>query len=115
MTVDGDAMRGDPPIACTLQAGSLRGRLDEWRSLLDHAVARRDIDESGVRVEFGDDVPTGDLMRLVAAEQDCCQFLRFAITVDTRGIALEVRAPSDARPIVESLFGAPSTAHVVNG
>ena len=35
-------------------------------------------------------------MRLVAAEQDCCQFLRFAITVDTRGVGLEVRGPADA-------------------
>jgi hypothetical protein len=76
--------------------------------VLRHAVARRGIDEGGVRVEFGDDVPTGELMHLVAAEHDCCQFFRFAITVDTRGIALEVRAPSDARPIVESLFGAPT-------
>ena len=49
-----------------------------------------------------------ELMRLVAAEQDCCQFFRFAITVDTRGVALEVRAPEDALPIVESMFGVPS-------
>jgi len=55
---------------------------------------------------------TAELQRtataLVAAEQDCCQFLRFAITVDVRGVALEVTAPDDARPIVESLFGAAS-------
>ena len=94
----------DPPIACSLGSDSLRGRLDEWQNLLGHAVARRVID-GGVRVEFDGAVPAGELMRLVAAEQDCCQFLRFAITVDTRGIALEVSAPSDARPIVESLFG----------
>ena len=94
----------DPPIACSLGSDSLRGRLDEWQNLLRHAVARRDLDE-GVRVEFDGAVPAGELMRLVAAEQDCCRFFRFAITVDTRGIALEVSAPSDARPIVESLFG----------
>ncbi len=53
-------------------------------------------------------MPTDELIRLVAGEQDCCQFFRFAITVDTRGVALEVRAPDDARSIVESLFGSPS-------
>lgn len=94
-----------PPIACTLEADSLGGRLDDWRSLLTSAVARHQI-VYGVRVEFDSAVPTDELMRLVAAEQQCCQFFRFAITVDTRGIALEVTAPADARPIVESLFGA---------
>jgi hypothetical protein len=94
----------EPPIACTLGAESLRGRLEDWQSLLTHAVDRREI-EGGVRVEFDAGVPADQLMRLVAAEQDCCQFFRFAITVDTRGIALEVTAPPDARPIVDSLFG----------
>jgi hypothetical protein len=91
-------------IACTLGAESLRGRLEDWQSLLTHAVDRREID-GGVRVEFEAGVPTDELIRLVAAEQACCQFFRFAITVDTRGIALEITAPPDARPVVESLFG----------
>lgn len=47
-------------------------------------------------------------MGLSTAEQDCCQFFRFTITVDTRGLALEIRAPADALPIVHSLFGAAS-------
>jgi hypothetical protein len=93
------------PIACTLDAESLRSRLEDWQSLLTHAVDRCEID-GGVRVEFEAGVPTDELMRLVAAEQACCQFFRFAITVDTRRIALEVTAPPDARSIVESLFGA---------
>ena len=94
----------DPPVACSLGSDLLRGRLDEWQNLLQHTVGRRVIDD-GVRVEFDSAVPAGELMRLVAAEQACCQFFRFAITVDARGIALEVSAPSDARPIVESLVG----------
>ena len=52
--------------------------------------------------------PLDELMRLVAAEQDCCQFFNFAITIDTRGVALEVRAPEDALPIVHSVFGTPT-------
>jgi hypothetical protein len=47
-------------------------------------------------------------MRLTVAEQSCCQFFAFAITVDERGTALEVRAPHDARPVLQSLFGSPS-------
>jgi MerR family copper efflux transcriptional regulator len=92
------------PIACTLEPGALRGQLDDWQRLLTH-VATRDTIDGGIRATFAGSVPTNELIRLVAAEQDCCQFVRFAITVDTRGIALEVRAPANAEPIVHALFG----------
>ncbi len=95
------------PIVCTLNGESLRGRVDDWQALLAH-VERRDAIDGGVRAQFGPSAPLEELMRLVAAEQDCCQFFLFAITVDTRGVALEVRAPHDALPIVHSLFGDPS-------
>ena len=98
---------GDPPIACTLSAGSMKGRLVDWQSLLAHVERREPID-GGVRSVFASSVPIDELMQLVAAEQDCCQFFRFAITVDTRGVALEVRSPDDARSIVESMFGSAS-------
>jgi MerR family transcriptional regulator, copper efflux regulator len=94
----------EPPIACTLSAGSMKGRIADWQALLAHVERREPID-GGVRSVFASSVPIGDLMRLVAAEQDCCQFFRFAITVDSRGVALDVRAPDDALAIVESMFG----------
>ena len=94
-----------PAIACTLGPESMGGRLDEWRALLAH-VGRREPIDGGVRAVFGKATPLDELMRLTAAEQDCCQFFDFAITVDRRGIALEVRAPVDALSIVHSLFGA---------
>ena len=99
------AAADEPVIACTLPADSMKGRLGDWQSLLAH-VARRERIDGGVRCLFAASVPNAELIRLVAAEQDCCQFFQFAITVDTRGVALEVRAPEDARSIVESLFGA---------
>jgi MerR family copper efflux transcriptional regulator len=93
------------PIACTLGPDSLRGQVEAWQALLAHAERRTPLEE-GVRVELGAGTPVQELVRLVAAEQDCCQFMRFAITVDTRGVGLEVRGPADARQIIESLFGA---------
>jgi MerR family copper efflux transcriptional regulator len=97
----------DVAIACTLSAGSMKGRMFDWQNLLSHVVRREGID-GGVRCVFGADVPTGDLIRLVAAEQDCCQFFRFAITVDARGVALEGVAPPDALPFLTAIFGEPS-------
>ena len=98
---------GEPAIACTLAAGSMKGRLADWQTLLAHVVGREPVDD-GVRTLFAPSVPLADLIQLVAAEQDCCQFFRFAITVDGRGVALEVRAPADALAIVESIFGVPA-------
>lgn len=98
---------GEPAIACTLEAGSMKGRLDDWQRLLAH-VDRRESISGGVRLVLAAAVPTDEVVRLVAAEQDCCQFFQFAITVDARGIALEVRAPADARPLIESIFGVAS-------
>ena len=95
------------PIACTLGSQSMRGRLDEWQRLLEHVEHREPID-SGLRATFGPATPLGELMRLAAAEQDCCQFFTFAITIDSRGLALEVRAPEDALPVLHSLFGHPA-------
>jgi MerR family transcriptional regulator, copper efflux regulator len=94
----------EPAIACTLSAGSIEGRLADWQALLAH-VERREWIDGGVRSVFRRSVSHDELIRLVTAEQDCCQFFQFAITVDTRGLALEVRASESARPIVESMFG----------
>lgn len=95
----------EAPIACTLAPDDVGARLDDWRALLGHVAARYALAD-GVRLEFGPGVPGGELLRLAAAEQDCCRFFRFAITVDERGIALEVRAPDEAQELVDSVFGA---------
>jgi DNA-binding transcriptional MerR regulator len=101
-TADGEVL-----IACTLEAGSMKGRIADWQALLAH-TERRELVDGGVRCVFASTVPTSQLIDLVAAEQDCCQFFEFAITVDTRGLALEIRAPADALPVITSIFGTPS-------
>lgn len=94
-----------PSIACTLDAAQMPGRLEEWKGLLTHVVAREAID-GGVRLQFDSSAPMEQLARLAGAEQDCCGFFAFAITVDSRGVGLEVRAPAEAQSLVASLFGA---------
>ncbi len=98
--------RGAPaPIACTLDQAALSDRLDEWRTLMADVVDRERIDD-GVRVTFGSrDVAR--LADLVEQEQRCCSFFDFSIGVGDR-ITLEVRAPAEARPIVDELFGVAS-------
>lgn len=96
-----------PAIACTLDPGEMPDRLAEWRHLLSATVRRVPL-ATGMRIEFGPTAPLEDVARLVAAEQACCAFFSFAITVDDRGVGLDVTAPPEGQPVVEALFGAPA-------
>ncbi len=98
----------DVPIACTLAAGAMPDRLADWTHVLDAAQERSRTADGRLRIEFGDAVDVAELVRLVEAEQRCCAFFAFAITIDQRGTALEVGAPSAADDVVTSLFGVAS-------
>lgn len=91
-------------VACTLETAELRARLEEWRELVPHVVDRSPID-GGTRLQLDATTPLDRLVRLVTAEQECCSFFAFAITVDSRGLALEVQAPAEGQAIVDALFG----------
>jgi MerR family transcriptional regulator, copper efflux regulator len=100
-----DATEAEPPIACTLGAGEMAGRVEAWQALLQGVRARLPL-EDGVRLEFGPNTDVTEIARLAAAEQDCCRFFGFALVIDSRGLALEVHAPADAADVVTALFGA---------
>ncbi|MGQ0431847.1 MAG: hypothetical protein ACT452_05505 [Microthrixaceae bacterium] len=93
-----------PPIACTLEAGDVPGRLADWRRLLDAARSRTRVAPAAVRVDFDPDVDLAEITRLVAAEQECCAFFSFAVTVDPDVVSVEVSAPDEAAEIVTDLF-----------
>jgi MerR family copper efflux transcriptional regulator len=96
------------PVTCTLDATEVPGRRQAWRALLEPARSRSSTEDGGLRFELGDRVALEELARLVAAEQACCAFFSFTITVDGGGISLEVRAPEGAAAIVDELMGAPA-------
>ena len=98
--------RVDPAIACTLPVDEVLDRMEDWQSVLTHVTHREQRPEGGLRLSLDAQVPLGELARLAAVEQGCCAFFAFAITVDQRGIALEVRAPDDAADLVTAVFGA---------
>lgn len=93
----------DVEVACTLSADDVPGRVGDWAALTAHAQARTEVD-GGVRLEFGPDAPVADIVALAMAEQSCCAFFSFAVTVDGRGVGLEVRAPKAAAEVVSALF-----------
>jgi DNA-binding transcriptional MerR regulator len=99
-----DSPSGLPPIACTLAADSVGERLDRWHALLAGVDRRVDID-GGVRLEFAADVSISEVAELAKAEQECCPFFAFAITIDGRGAGLEVHTPTEVLSVVHALFG----------
>jgi hypothetical protein len=94
----------DPAIACTLERGAMPGRLANWQAALER-VERREALQGGIRLTLGPGSDIADVVRLARDEIACCSFFSFAITVDGRGTALEVRAPADGRELVASMFG----------
>ena len=103
------ASDGDP-IACTLEPGAMPDRLADWTAILSQARSRVATGDGALRIVFDDTVPLVELAQLVAAEHRCCTFFSFAVTIDTRGLALEVRAPDEAADVVTVLFGSPTPA-----
>jgi hypothetical protein len=93
----------EPPIACSLDTGEARAQLGEWEATLGAAVVATERGESGeLRMQLD---PSGDIGRIVELAQRevaCCPFFRFAIEIDTQGIALIVSAPADAAPILDA-------------
>lgn len=100
--------------ACTLSADRMRDRINDWNQLLAGnaavlgAVTTRTAIDHGIRLEFAPGLDIAQLALLAAAEQDCCRFFGFAITIDQRGIGLDITAPSDAHAALTALFGTPS-------
>jgi len=97
----------EPPIVCTLAAADMASRLDAWRAALASVVGRTAIVD-GVRLTLALGTPLAPLVELAVAERECCMFFRFAVTVDGRGVALEVTAPAEAKDLIDTLVGVPS-------
>ena len=81
------------------------GRLAQWNELLGLVAARSAI-PGGVRLELIPSAPLAFVVALISAESACCSFFAFSLTIDARGIGLEVRAPESAADVLEALVGA---------
>ncbi len=97
-------MPDDPEIACTLGSGDVTQRLADWQAALAPVTDRQPV-AGGVRLTFPPGQSLATVADLAAAEQQCCSFFRFALTVDERGSALEVTAPAEAAEVVTAVFG----------
>jgi DNA-binding transcriptional MerR regulator len=93
-----------PEIACALHPESVGERIEDWNRILAAATAQTAIPK-GVRIVFDRDVDAGALASLAAAEQTCCSFFRFEISIGVDEVALGVSGPDDAQPVIAAVFG----------
>ncbi len=93
------------PIACTLGSAAMPERVERWQAVLAHVRGRVRTADGRLRLELQRGVDLCELATLVAAEQQCCSFFAFVVTVDERGVGLEIDAPDDAAEIVAAMFG----------
>lgn len=97
---------------CSLDRGARERRLDEIAALASRSLLELDPTPHGVRLRLrtGDGIQA-DLVRLIAAESECCPFLDFELRAADREIVLDVTGPADARPLIDRLLdlrGAPT-------
>jgi hypothetical protein len=94
------------PIACTLSAAEMPGRLEEISALGDRLLSR-DNDGRRVILSFRRDGDTrGRLEALVAAEARCCAFLELTLSEDDEAISLTILAPEGAEEALGEFAGA---------
>jgi hypothetical protein len=97
------------PLACTLEGSALADRIEAWRAVVARASTRRVEDGRFVAV-YPKDVQILDRLReLIAAEAECCAFLRVDVDERPDAIVTELRLPDELpdsmRLRVVALFG----------
>jgi len=97
----------DLPIVCTLTPDALRARREGLLAELLRQSTDHELLAEGLRLRFA---PSGhtlaSIARAVEAEQRCCRFLRFTITVepDAGPLTLDLTGPQGTREFVAALL-----------
>lgn len=95
------------PIVCTLRPGELNARATELLPGVVAAATARHAIENGFRFEFPPDGETlSSIVRMIDAERQCCQFLRFQLTVEAAGgpVVLDVTGPPGAQEFLVAMI-----------
>ncbi len=92
-------------LSCSLPAGELDERAEEWTALDPHVRSRGRV-ASGIRIEF-DGRAAEDVERLAAAERSCCAWGSWSVTVAPDAVVLEVTGPAAQVDALAALVGAP--------
>jgi hypothetical protein len=95
----------DQPIACTLSSAEYEARTEQTAALVRRALRSREPIPDGARLTFEASAETErHLCDIVAAEAQCCAFLRMDLRTVDRALVLDVTGPPQAEAIIAELF-----------
>jgi hypothetical protein len=97
------------PVSCRLDGVDFVDRIEAWREVVTSATTRRVEDGRVVAVYPNDAQLLARLRELIAAEAECCSFLRFDVDETPDAIVTELRLPKglpdSTRTQIVALFG----------
>ena len=92
---------GTEPIACSLDAGSFRTRVDEWRALVASSVTSLEADDRAVRLELRDsDVALTAAVARAQREKECCAFFDVSLMLEADRRTLVLAVPDGAQEVL---------------
>src|SRR4051812_34101646 len=95
----------DQPIACTLSAADYRTRRATIGQIANDSLRARERIEAGARFTFSACASTEAALRdLIAAERECCPFLRMELVRDGDALILDVTGADEAQPVIAQLM-----------
>jgi anti-sigma-K factor RskA len=87
----------DAPIACTLDAGSLADRVEEWRALVATSVVAVEAEPTVVHLVLEpSEVALVAAVDLAQREKQCCPFFDVSIDIGTEQRTLSLGVPDGA-------------------
>jgi hypothetical protein len=92
-------------IACTLEGKELEERVRAWSEIASQARDRKFEPGRIVSVYPRDAALLMRLEQLIAAEAECCPFLKFNIEDGDDSITVELRLPEELMPVFAGLLG----------
>jgi hypothetical protein len=87
----------DTPIACSLDARALAGRVEEWRALVASAVVTVEAQPTSIHLVLEpSESALVTAVELAQREKQCCPFFAVALDIEERQRTLSLRVPEGA-------------------
>lgn len=92
-------------IACSLSGPELIERVKEWREVASRAISREVHGGRIVATYPADQQLVQQLRGLIAAEAECCSFMRFEVDEGPDQVVVELQVPEDMSEVLATMLG----------
>ncbi|HEY1652668.1 MAG TPA: hypothetical protein VGG09_12360 [Acidimicrobiales bacterium] len=97
----------DAPIACSLDAGALGERIEEWRALVASSVVSVDAEPTAVHLVLDpSDAALVAAVGLAQREKQCCPFFGVAVDIGAESRTLSLCVPDGAEEVLATFVAA---------